>query len=542
MSRLKKILDSRLAGVLCFLFAVGNRIIFTSLNSLIGTDTKIQLTYTQNLLDGKGIGVTKYFTSDLASPLYDTQQLFPPGFSLAIIPFLKLSGGNEYIAVLLFDLVVAVFFVIAVRQLAKKIELPRWLVNIITIIAGCFQFLFFSSWSSTDAISLSLVLLGMIETINTISKKEAISLFRMMCCGLLFSLPFFFRYMYLPIAILLPFLILISGFIYQNKNLKIAGSKFLAATISWLVIFFGFSLFASGNALFVQDFGRGVFFEQLTNWYPFLPASFINLDFAAQLMEKFSGITYTRVMSSIEIINYVLFVLLLVLLWRYLRKLKKKLTLSNHSLFIIIGSFISISIIGLLAYLTLTYKSLAWGYNNWTHSQHARYFAFIYIFIPLLFFTCLYHYRSSFKKPIAIFFVFIGLACMATETLHGVYYNIKIVSGHKDLALIRDADKGYRNFSSVIDDIKKKNPACEVIVSSPDQYYLHAASQMGYKAVFDYQNLERTDLIVRTKSILLMPVHQQEAVIMKSYIEKRKPMLLKEIAGTYFYIEEINPK
>lgn len=131
---------------------------------------------------------------------------------------------------------------------------------------------------------------------------------------------------------------------------------------------------------------------------------------------------------------------------------------------------------------------------------------------------------------------------MATETLHGIYYNIKIVSGHKDLALIRDADKGYRNFSSIIGDIKKSNPGSEVLVSSPDQYYLHAASQMGYKAVFDYENLERTDLIVHTKSILLMPVHQQEVVIMKNYIEKKKPILFKEIAGTNFYIKEINPK
>lgn len=538
---LKNILDSRLAGIFCFLFAVANRIIFTSLNSLIGTDTKIQLTYTQNLLAGKGIGVTKYFTENLSSPVYDTQQLFPPGFSLAIIPFLKISGGNEYLAVFLFDMLAAVLFVIAVRKLAIINELPCWLVNIITLIAGCSQFIFFSSWSSTDAISLSLILFGLAQTINIISKKENISLMRMMGCGILFSLPFFFRYMYLPIAFLLPFFILLSGIVSKNNGLKIAGSKALAATITWLCIFFAFSFFTSGNALFVQDFGRGFFYDQLVNWYPFIPASFINLDFAAQLVEKIMGITYSLVMSFSEVINAFLFVLLLILLWRYVGKFKKQLPLSTHSLFIIIGAAISITVIGLLAYLTLTYKSLSWGYINWTHSQHARYFAFIYIFIPLLFFTCLYHYRSSFKKPIALFFVFIGIACITTEVLHGIYYNVKIITGHKDLAIIRDSDNGYRNFSAVIADIKKDYPGCEVIVSSPDQYYLHAASQMGYKAVFDYEKLELTDLAVTAKSILLMPVHQQEVVIMKNYIEKKKPSLYIEKSGTYFYIEEITP-
>jgi len=45
MNRLIKIFDTRLAGIICFLFAIVNRIIFTTLNSLIGTDTKIQLIY-----------------------------------------------------------------------------------------------------------------------------------------------------------------------------------------------------------------------------------------------------------------------------------------------------------------------------------------------------------------------------------------------------------------------------------------------------------------------------------------------------------------
>ena len=38
-----------------------------------------------------------------------------------------------------------------------------------------------------------------------------------------------------------------------------------------------------------------------------------------------------------------------------------------------------------------------------------------------------------------------------------------------------------------------------------------------------------------------MPVHEQEAIIMKDYIEKKKPQLISTVAGTYFYAEEINP-
>jgi len=540
MKRLIKIFDTRLAGIICFLFAIVNRIIFTTLNSLIGTDTKIQLIYAENLIQGKGMGVTKYFTHDLNTPVFDTQQIFPPGFSLAIIPFLKLFGGDEYKAVLAFDIITAVVFVIAVNFLGRKAGLPRGLNNMVTLMAGCVQYLFFMSWSSTDAISLCFVLLGFAVTIDIINKKRDVGLIMIFGVGILICLPFIFRYMYLPIAILFPFVVLLFGFALKNKKMKITGGKLLIASVFFLALIIAFNLLTSGNTLFVQDFGRGIFVSQLTKWYPFLPASFISLDFAAQLIERISGLAYGVVMFFFEIINAVLFALLLILFWRYLAANKKNTELSNHFLFIVIGSFISLSILILITYLTLTYKALTWGLLRWTHSQHARYFAFIYVFIPLLLFVCIHH-LSFFKKPFVRLFTFIALFCLAIEMLHGVYYNIKIILAHKDLAIIRDADDGYKEFGFILNEIKKQHPGREVIVSSPDQYYLYAASQMGYKAIFDYENLAKTDVKTTSNTILLIPVHQQEAIIIKDYIDRKKPKLHSTISGTYIYIEEINP-
>ena len=540
MKKLLQLLETRSASVCCLLFAMANRIVFTTLYSQIGTDTKIQLTYAQNLLAGKGIGVTKYFTHQLDNGIFDTQQIFPPGFSLAIIPFLELAG-DEFNAVFAFDMIASVLFIIAVRLLAKKAGLSPALNNILTLIAGCSQFLFFMSWSSTDAISLCFVLFALAVTIDIIIKKNNISLIRAAGIGILFCLPFFFRYMYLPVAILLPFSVFAFGFVLKYKELKAAGLKLFLASLVFLILLIVFNLYASGNALFVQDFGRGIFFRQLGKWYPFLPASFINLDFAAQLTEKITGLSYSRFISYLEVLNPILFILLIILLCRYIAVYKNNIAFSGHSLFIVIGSAISFTIVLLIAYLTLTYKAIPWGFIRWTHSQHARYFAFLYIFIPMLLIVCLQHYRSFFKKIIPRVFIYVALSCIAIEALHGIYYNIKIIRSHNDLRIIKDADQGYKNFSSVIDEIKLKYPGREILISSPDQYYLHGASQMGYKAIFDYKNLSQVDLKPPSKSILLIPVHQQETIIMNDYIEKKKPQLFFEIAGTYFYIEEINP-
>ncbi len=87
--------------------------------------------------------------------------------------------------------------------------------------------------------------------------------------------------------------------------------------------------------------------------------------------------------------------------------------------------------------------------------------------------------------------------------------------------------------------LKDQNPENEIIVSAPDQFYLHTASQMGYKSVFDYVNLNKVDLDPAAKSLLLIPVHKQDAWIIKEYIDKKKPQVITVIAGTTFYIQEL---
>jgi hypothetical protein len=241
------------------------------------------------------------------------------------------------------------------------------------------------------------------------------------------------------------------------------------------------------------------------------------------------------------IINPVILVFLLFILGRYISKQRKTLQFPNHSLLIIGGSLISISILLLLAWLTLTYKELSWGYYRWTFVQDPRYFAFIYAFIPILFFVCLHFYKSYLKNLFIRILFFAGLSCFSIETIHGIYYNIKILSSHNDLAYIREADDGFRNFPSILSEIKKQNPDREIIVCSPDQFYLHTASQMGYKAIFDYENFLQTEPKVLSKTLLIMPIQSRDVVIINNYIEKKKPRLFHTIAGTSFYIQEIEP-
>jgi hypothetical protein len=175
------------------------------------------------------------------------------------------------------------------------------------------------------------------------------------------------------------------------------------------------SLLTNGNALYLNNFGRGLYVNQLTDWYPFLPASFINLDFAAQLIEKTSPLNYSQAMFYFNIINILLVILFSFLFGRYIYFHQRDLFSSRHSAFITMGSFISIFIILLLTYLSFTYKEIEWGYINWTYISDERYFAFVYIFMSLLFFICLYYYKAFFKRPLTGFLFLLQCAVLSLK-------------------------------------------------------------------------------------------------------------------------------
>ena len=541
MNRLKKILESRFAGIFCFLFAIGNRIIFTSLYSTIGRDTNIQLTYAENLLGGHGLGTIKYFTTDLDTPVFDTNQRFAPGFSLAITPFLKLAHGDEYAAVLAFDIIAAILFMISVRWLGKKGGLSPASNNIVTLIAGCSQYDFFTSYSATDGIALAFLLLSLAATISLIERKERLSFGYLAVYGLLFFMPGFFRYMYLHFTLLFPFIIVIYGSFSKNQLLKNNGIRLFITATLFIILQIGFTYAHNGNVAHINEPDRGIFPHQVVHWYPFLPASFINLDFAAQLIARVSKFHYSDIFFLFEPINALLFALLIFLLIRYLRKMKRGTELSQQQIFIVTGSIIALSVLLLLAYLSLTYKMLGWAANKWSYCNETRYFAFIYVFIPLLFFSVFDFNKPVTKKPLLKSFFYLGLVCFLIEVSHGIYYNAKIVMRHPDLNSIRDGAKDYRSLPILLDSLKIKYPDREILVSSPDEFNFYKASQKKYKAIFDYVNLNKSDLRVTKKSLLVVPIHKADAWKLKEYVDVKKPILIKSGEETNFYLEEINP-
>jgi hypothetical protein len=538
MNRVLEILHSRYATILCIIFAIANRIIFATLYSTIGRDARVQITLAKNLLAGKGLGVTKYFTADLDHPVFDKTQLFPPGFSLAIAPFLKLFN-NDYTAVLAFDIAILLLFTWSVRLLGKSAGLSTAMNNILTLVVGCSQYAFIMHGSSADTIALTFLLFGLSVLIKIITGQQSAKWGNIVFTSLLFFLPSFFRYMYIPVSFLFPFIILVYSIYFKSRSLRVTTLKLFAGVTLFVFIMLFSSYQYSGNSVYVFETARGFFPGQLIHWYPYIPASFINIDFLAQLIAKLPGIDYIDAFIFFEILNIVLFLFLLFCLLRYW--FWKKIQLNTVSVFIVSGAAMSLSILVLLAYFALTYKPQLYGIYLWNYNYEIRYFAFIYIFLPVLVLVCISVYSSLLKRFIFKALLFLAIAFLFIEILHGVYYNAKIIAKREDVIAVKNRVADYRQFPNMLAELQAKYPAREILITASDQSFLHNASQLGFKAIFDYTNLNSTTLLVKERSILLFPIHETDVWIMKEYLAKRKPQLLTRLAGTEFYLEELNP-
>ncbi|HEX7844801.1 MAG TPA: hypothetical protein VF476_03310, partial [Chitinophagaceae bacterium] len=154
---LKKLLSTRYASLLIILFAIAGRIIQLIYFFNIRLDASHQVIATKNLVNGHGISMTKAYASDISATVYEPLINWPPGYSLLQAPFYALFGGDYVAAGLVLGILAAVILLLVSRSILKLLDLPLYLINISTLIAGFFIYYFYFI-ARSDAIAISLVM------------------------------------------------------------------------------------------------------------------------------------------------------------------------------------------------------------------------------------------------------------------------------------------------------------------------------------------------------------------------------------------------
>jgi hypothetical protein len=322
----------------------------------------------------------------------------------------------------------------------------------------------------TDALALSLLFAGLAQVLCLIKRRSGISSGQIFFTGLLFFLPFFFRYANLITGLLLPLIICFYGFLKKQKPLIKTGMQLFTITAIFTLGMLLFLKLYSGKTMPVYYTDTSMYPSNLQHWYPFIPASFISLDFAAQRAEQFGGISYNLAIQIFEIINLMLVAGVMTWLVWFLTKKKFKWPDTSYSWFIILGSVISGFILLTLAYMSLRSAPKA-GPFSWTFVGEQRYFGFIYIFLQVIFISAISNKRFyQLSKSIKLLLL-VAVLALSTEILHGVYYNAKIVFQRKEMLDRQTYKSDYLYFADLCRNLEKQSPGTEILVASVDRHY-----------------------------------------------------------------------
>jgi hypothetical protein len=532
--------ENRYTSVACIFFAFLNRAILVFLTSNIGKDKMLQLTAAENLMAGKGYGIEKYYVGNIIIPVFDRVIEFPPGYSVIMMPFLSLFHHNLENASLAFDLVVSLALIFVIRKLCIAIGFPQFVTNICTLVAGCFQYPFIMFTPPTDTVALLLSLTGLLLWVKTVTQKVLPGLLKTFFISFVFFLPFFFRFSYLPVSLLLPALLAVEG--YQNKN-NLLFKKGISLFIFTSLLVGLFLLFLKTYAgYYLPDYPGatpGFFPENIVRVYPFIPASFINLDFFAQRFEQVLKIPYWTAMKILECINGLLFFVLIYAVFKFI-----KAAWPGKPSYPMKSFFKAMAILAFFMFLLLAYMSLTLSFLKYFQAAHiyeVRLFAFIYIFVQLFFIAWCYT-RLSVKKSMAerIIIYLLGFTLLA-ECLHGVYFNLKTVFHYREWKSAIALNGDYQYFDDFTKSLEKTHPGYELLVASTDRHYCNQAMLNGKKGIYDVETLNKQLPAVTQKTILLVIVPEKDGEIMSNYIHRFADARIATVEGTSFYYKEIFP-
>lgn len=539
--RFIRILNTKTASAICLLISIACRAVNINFASFIGRDKMILMQQSRNLLEGRGLSITKYFIQNTDSPLYDPTPFWPPGYPVLLAPFLKFFNYDIYRATIVVDIIGGIALIFIVRKIAKELRLPLAAVNIITLIVGCFEYAFIYESMPTDIPAFVFFLTGFLFLLQAV-QKENYSFINLIFISFLFFLPCTFRYSYPPLGIAALLALVFYGW-YIKKNMLIKKGLVCLGFFSVMLTAFLLLLkIISGSASYIVDSGKGFFPEYVIHSTPFIPESFINAPFTkSQLLNK-TNISPADSLLILEIINNVLLIGLVVLFIYLFFKQKFFRSPDSFKWFLLSGFFISAATYVCLAYLTLIYKpQLGFGIG-WTYLGEPRYFMFVNFFLQISFISWIFLYpswkRNLFQKIIVAVFSFL----LFVEVTHNIYFHTKVMLRPSKYNVAAFEEPDYMYCIDMLKSLHHDNPDADLlVVADNDDFFPLAAGYLGQKGIYDGYNMLKKLPRVKKQTIIIIALYDQEITGYQQFLTANNATLLNHINSVSFYRLNLSP-
>ena len=495
----------------------------------------------KSLLEGKGLGVPGYFIANPELPVYDYTPMWPPGYPVLLAPFLKIFDYDIYWATTMLDIIACVALILIIRKICKQLGFPTIAVNLMTLVAGCFEYSFINDSKPTDNVPIVIFLLGISLVIKLVSSYR-FSFTAIGIAAFVLFLPNMFRYSYPPLSIAVIFSILLTGFLRKESLLKKKGAWLLAINVLLTALFFLTMKSITGYAGYAVPTPRGYFPENMVHWYPVVPTSFMNLIFLTSQTIHIAGLSLETIMKLLEVIN-VIAVLSLTIGFLLLFFSKRFLTaLTPFKWFTITGFFASAATFVSLGYLSFTYEAQKWTFGPWSYVYDHRYYAFVAVFLQMAFFGAIFLYKDSFKNGfLKIVAIICGLV-LFIEVTHNIYFNTKVAFDFKKYKSEVYREQDYVYFLKLIGELEKKYPGHAIWGAAVgDSFYPHTATYLGHTGIADAEKFKNNIISVKKKTILVFMLYDQEVPLYNEFLSRAKILFTNKVDYSNYYIIELLP-
>lgn len=468
----------------------------------IDGDKSAQLLAAKSLTEGQGISIPYSPPEDLSQIQYKPLTGWPPGYSLSLAPLLFITGHDYKTAALLFDLFWLLPFFLILLLLLRYAGASRRTQNFFLLFAAFF-FYPFSGESATDLVAVVFLLAAfwaLLRVLRGDSVSPAIS-------TLFLFLPGLFKYQYIPVGIVMPLFLSLAGYWQNNRSLIRTGLLLFLFTVLLNAGLLFFQQLYTGSAFYLNSPQSGFFPANLQNLYPFVPAAFLDVETALSRFTSFTGTDYRQNGRVLLFTGYLLFLFLtayaLVYTWRRRKEMK-----SPAAYLVYLGTGISLSLIGLLFYLSLRNAGQQSPfYQPWTYIQEYRYFLFPVILLQLVYFI---FFPGKFTQlPVRGKYIScIVLSLLLLNFVYSVYATGRIIlSVRKPFYHSPAYTERVGFFTGYYQRVQQQYPDHRLVIASPDHALCHYAGLEGFGSL-PLSHFQQTPLRFRsaekTKVLLIL--------------------------------------
>lgn len=546
-----RFLSRPLISLLAILVALVNKCwISFFYNSMVG-DKSLYILMTENAMYGHGFTETLSFLNHSGNPFYITNQAIQsPLYSVLLIIPLWITNHNLFLSVWSVDVLSWAVFLFAIRAILKQGSVPIHIINLATLLIGFFIYPHETSSGPKDTLAIGLLLWAVFYFMKLVQKENS-TIADSAGLAVFIVLAGLVKFLYVPVALLLLVAVLFVNLLVKHKLFSgVFFQTLLFTGICWFFFWIWFKQTAhpypqglESQVTKAWQMGKvaneriaGFFPGNLKQVYPFVPASFLDLEFfGTQLSQRFhistsflSGITWW--------INFILTITLLFIFIKLITEPYKKQA-DQRKWFALAGGLISLAIIAALCLMSVRYKALIYkGGSLWTYATEAREYLFIMVFLQLLFILYVGSGSTLLKSSLLQKAKYVLVLVFSLQSLHGLYFSGKQFLYFEQGKISRTVSVQEQILNS-INDFKKDNPSKKISVVTQASHLRWLSLLKSYTTYCNPELLQQQQIPLLPNETRISVIYKEDIALYADYLKQSGVTIWKE-AAPYVLIKQ----